>query len=201
MTNSLQFIQGGEIVKRLMIMTVGKTHSGKTTFARLLEQSFENSFVMDQDNQAEFINTYYQKLQPNEGPNIFKNSLSRFIVEYAIENTKLHLIICNSNRNRISRLKLFDELFTQEQFIRILVNFDIPDEVLLNRVKQSQRSTNIFRGSYSNFEEGLIRQQHESSNEDIIEPTIDEAEYLFVIKDNKDVESVIQKIVYIAQCL
>lgn len=201
MTNSLQFIQGGQIVKRLMIMTVGKTHSGKTTFARLLEQSLENSFVMDQDNQAEFINTYYQKLQPNTGPNIFKNSLSRFIVEYAIENTKLHLIICNSNRNRISRLKLFDELFTQEQFIRILVNFDIPDEVLLNRVKQSQRSTNIFRGSYSSFEEVLIRQQHESSNEDIIEPTIDEAEYLFVIKDNKDVESVIQKIVYIAQCL
>ncbi len=201
MTNSLQFIQGGQIVKRLMIMTVGKTHSGKTTFARLLEHSLENSFVMDQDNQAEFINTYYQKLQPNEGPNIFKNSLSRFIVEYAIENTKLHLIICNSNRNRISRLKLFDELFTQEQFIRILVNFDIPDEVLLNRVKQSQRSTNIFRGSYSSFEEVLIRQQHESSNEDIIEPTIDEAEYLFVIKDNKDVESVIQKIVYIAQCL
>lgn len=201
MTNSLQFIQGGQIVKRLMIMTVGKTHSGKTTFARLLEQSLENSFVMDQDNQAEFINTYYQKLQPNTGPNIFKNSLSRFIVEYAIENTKLHLIICNSNRNRISRLKLFDELFTQEQFIRILVNFDIPDEVLLNRVKQSQRSTNIFRGSYSSFEEVLIRQQHESSNEDIIEPTIDEAEYLFEIKDNKDVESVIQKIVYIAQCL
>ncbi|RPJ94131.1 ATP-binding protein [Rummeliibacillus sp. TYF005] len=188
-------------MKRLMIMTVGKTHSGKTTFARLLEQSLENSFVMDQDNQAEFINTYYQKLQPNEGPNIFKNSLSRFIVEYAIENTKLHLIICNSNRNRISRLKLFDELFTQEQFIRILVNFDIPDEVLLNRVKQSQRSTNIFRGSYSSFEEVLIRQQHESSNEDVIEPTIDEAEYLFVIKDNKDVESVIQKIVYIAKCL
>lgn len=201
MTNSLQFIQGGQIVKRLMIMTVGKTHSGKTTFARLLEQSLENSFVMDQDNQAEFINTYYQKLQPNTGPNIFKNSLSRFIVEYAIENTKLHLIICNSNRNRISRLKLFDELFTQEQFIRILVNFDIPDEVLLNRVKQSQRSTNIFRGSYSSFEEVLIRQQHESSNEDVIEPTIDEADYLFEIKDNKEVESVIQKIVYIAKCL
>ena len=201
MTNSLQFIQGGQIVKRLMIMTVGKTHSGKTTFARLLEQSLENSFVMDQDNQAEFINTYYQKLQPNTGPNIFKNSLSRFIVEYAIENTKLHLIICNSNRNRISRLKLFDELFTQEQFIRILVNFDIPDEVLLNRVKQSQRSTNIFRGPYSNFEEVLNRQQQESSNEDVIEPTIDEADYLFEIKDNKEVDPVIQKIVYIAKCL
>lgn len=182
-------------------MTVGKTHSGKTTFARLLEQSLENSFVMDQDNQAEFINTYYQKLQPNTGPNIFKNSLSRFIVDYAIENTDLHLIICNSNRNRTSRLKLFDELFVQEQFIRILVNFDIPDEVLLNRVKQSQRSTNIFRGPYSNFEEVLIRQQQESSNEDVIEPTIDEAEYLFVIKDNRDVDSVIQKIIYIAQCL
>ena len=182
-----------------MIMTVGKTHSGKTTFARLLEQSLEDSIVMDQDNQAEFINTYYQKLQPNEGPNIFKNSLSRFIVEYAIENTKLHLIICNSNRNRKSRLKLFKELFTKEQFIRILVNFDIPDEDLRIRIKQSHRSTNIFRGPYSNFEEVLIRQQAESFNVDVVEPTIDEAVYLFVIKNNKDVDSVIQKIIYIAQ--
>lgn len=182
-------------------MTVGKTHSGKTTFARLLEQRLENSFVMDQDNQAEFINTHYEKLQPKIGPNILKNSLSRFIVDYAIENTHLHLIICNSNRNIKSRKKLFDEVFTSEKFIRILVNFDIADEVLINRVRQSQRSTNIFRGTYSNFEQVLIRQQKESLKEDVVEPSIDEAEYLFVVENNKDVDSVIQKIIQIGKCL
>ena len=182
-------------------MTVGKTHSGKTTFARLLEQRLENSFVMDQDNQAEFINTHYEKLQPKIGPNNFKNSLSRFIVDYAIENTNLHLIICNSNRSITNRKTLFDEVFTSEKFIRILVNFDIADEILLNRVKQSERSTNIFRGSYSNFEQVLLRQQKESFKEDIVDPSIDEAEYLFVIKSNEDVDSVIHEIIQIAKCL
>lgn len=182
-------------------MTVGKTHSGKTTFARLLEQRLENSFVMDQDNQAEFIITYYEKLQPKIGPNIFKNSLSRFIVDYAIENTNLHLIICNSNRSIKSRKKLFDEVFTSEKFVRILINFNIADEILLNRVKQSKRSTNIFRGSYSNFEQVLLRQQKESLNEDIVDPSIGEAEYLFVIKNNEGVDSVIHEIIQIAKCL
>ena len=55
---------------------------------------------MDQDNQAEFINTHYEKLQPAKGPNTFKHGLSKFIVDYAKEYTNLHLIICNSNRSK-----------------------------------------------------------------------------------------------------
>ena len=51
---------------------------------------------MDQDNQAEFINTHYEKLQPAEGANTFKHGLSKFIVDYAKEHTNLHLIISNS---------------------------------------------------------------------------------------------------------
>ena len=77
-----------------------KTHSGKTTFARELEKEFPHSFVMDQDNQAEFINAHYEKLQPAEGTNTFKHGLSKFIVDYAKEHTSLHLIICNSNRSK-----------------------------------------------------------------------------------------------------
>lgn len=47
-------------MKRLVIMTVGKTHSGKTTFARDLELALNNAFVMDQDITAEFLHTYYE---------------------------------------------------------------------------------------------------------------------------------------------
>lgn len=70
-------------MKRLVIITVGKTHSGKTTFAKELEKELPNSFIMDQDNQAEFINTYYEKLQPTEGTNTLKHGLSKFIVDYS----------------------------------------------------------------------------------------------------------------------
>jgi predicted kinase len=187
--------------KRLVVITVGKTHSGETTFAHALEQELSNSIVIDQDNHAEFINTFYKNLQPEKGPNTLKHAISKLIVNYAIEQTNFHLIICNSNRNRKERLNLIKELFPINKFTSILVHFDIPDHILHARVIQSQRSTNVFRGAYSNFEEVLIRQQAESFNEDVIDPVKGEADHLFVIKDSDEVTSVIQRIVHIAQCL
>ncbi|MDF9557341.1 AAA family ATPase [Bacillus tropicus] len=188
-------------MKRLVIITVGKTHSGKTTFAKALEKELPHSFVMDQDNQAEFINTHYEKLQPAEGPNTFKHGLSKFIVDYAKEHTSLHLIISNSNRSRNSRMYLLNELFQKEEYVRILVHFDIRDDVLYERVSRSTRSTNIFRGGYSNFKEVLDRQQDELLHEDVVDPIENEADYLFVIRNSKDVNSTIEEIVHLAKVL
>ncbi|MBF7149516.1 AAA family ATPase [Bacillus toyonensis] len=188
-------------MKRLVIITVGKTHSGKTTFAKVLEKELPPSFVMDQDNQAEFINTHYEKLQPTEGPNTFKHGLSKFIVDYAKEHSNLHLIICNSNRSKNGRFYLLNELFPQNEYVRILVHFDIPDDVLYERVARSTRSTNIFRGGYSNFKEVLDRQQVESLHEDVVDPIENEADYLFVIHDSKGVNTTIEEIVHLAKDL
>ena len=55
-------------MKRFVIMTVGKTHSGKTTFAKSLEQVLDNALIIDQDNHAEFINTFYKSLIARKGP-------------------------------------------------------------------------------------------------------------------------------------
>lgn len=188
-------------MKRLVIITVGKTHSGKTTFAKALEKELPHSFVMDQDNQAEFINTHYEKLQPAEGPNTFKHGLSKFIVDYAKEHTNLHLIISNSNRSKNGRLYLLNELFPQNEYVRILVHFDIPDDVLYERVARSTRNTNIFRGGYASFKEVLDRQQTESLHEDVVDPIENEADYLFVIRNSKDVNSTIEEIVHLAKVL
>ncbi|MFC7686385.1 AAA family ATPase [Ureibacillus sp. GCM10028918] len=177
-------------MKRLVVITVGKTHSGKTTFARALEKELSHSLVIDQDNHAEFINTYYKNLLPIQGSNTLKHEISRLIIQYGKNHTNLQFIICNANRSRKDRRYLLEELFNQNQFIRILVHFDIPDKVLQNRVTQSRRSTNIFRGATS-FEEVLIRQQAESLKEDVSNPIEGEANRLFVIKDNKEVEAVI----------
>ncbi|WP_377888000.1 AAA family ATPase [Alkalihalobacillus sp. R86527] len=186
-------------MKRLAITTVGKTHSGKTTFAKALEKKLKKSLVMDQDNQAEFINRFYKQLQPKEGPNTLKHALSKLIVDYAIKHSDYHLIVCNSNRSRKGRFYLLEELFNRNDFYRIIVHFNIPDDVLMNRVRQSQRSTNIVRGDYSNFEEVLVSQQADSLKEDVVDPVEDEADHLFVITDNEQVDSVIQKIISIAQ--
>lgn len=188
-------------MKRLVIITVGKTHSGKSTFARDLERELDNSFVMDQDNHAEFINTYYKRLQPKSGPNTLKHSISKLIVNYAKEHTDLHIIASSANRTKKGRKYLLEEVFPKKEFVRILVHFDIPDEVLYERVTNSQRCTNIFRGSYSNFEEVLLRQQAESQLEGVVDPVEGETDHLFVIEDNEEVGSVIKEIVHISKCL
>lgn len=46
-------------MKRLAILTIGKTHSGKSTFAKILNSNLLNSLVIDQDHHAEFLNNYY----------------------------------------------------------------------------------------------------------------------------------------------
>ncbi|MDX8366118.1 AAA family ATPase [Cytobacillus sp. IB215665] len=188
-------------MKRLAIITVGKTHSGKTTFAKALEKKLNNSFVMDQDNHAEFINTYYEKLQPKQGPNILKHSISTLIVNYAKEHTDFHIISCSANRTRKGRKFLLEEIYDKDEFVRILVHFDIPDEILYDRVIHSQRSTNIFRGPYSNFKEVLLRQQAESQLDGVVDPEEGDADHLFIIKDNKEVDSVIKEIVHISKSL
>lgn len=179
-------------MKRLVVITVGKTHSGKTTFARMLEKQLTNSVVIDQDSHAEFIHNYYQKLLPTKGPNTFKYTLTQTIVNYAIHKTDRHLILCNSNRYYPARIQLLN-YFREQQFTTVLVYFDLPKSVLETRVKHSKRSTNILR-SAKNFDEVLERQQNEEDQEDLKEPQNEEANYLFVIKKESEVPSVIKTI-------
>lgn len=183
-------------MKRIVIITVGKTHSGKTTFATALERTLKNSVVIDQDNHAVFINTFYQKLLPMQGANTLKYAITKTIVDFAMEQTDSHLILCNSNRNKQGRLQLLKH-FMEKGFKTILVYFDIPDETLRQRIAESSRSTDIFR-SASTFEEVLVKQQAESSNRDVTAPTEEEADYLYVIKDSCEIQSVIAEIVKIA---
>jgi len=93
-------------MKRLVIITVGKTHSGKTTFAKELEQHLHNSLMIDQDNHAEFIIAYYKSLLPEHEPYTIKYAVTQTIVDYAVNQTNFHLILCNSNRARKGRLDL-----------------------------------------------------------------------------------------------
>ncbi|SDT51072.1 AAA domain-containing protein [Paenibacillaceae bacterium GAS479] len=179
-------------MKRLAIITVGKTHSGKTTFAKTLEQNLPNSVVIDQDNHAEFINTYYRKLLSQDGPNTLKSAISQNIVNYAVNETNYHLILCNANRNRVGRMMLLNRLH-QDGFFTVIVYFDIPDSVLNSRIAISQRSKAIFR-SASSFEEVLYRQQAESQNDDMSPPAENEADRLFVIKDGSQINSIIDEI-------
>jgi adenylate kinase family enzyme len=184
------------MMNRLVIMTVGKTHSGKTTFAKALEKELHNSVVIDQDNHAEFLHTYYQPLLPKNGPNLIKYALTQTIVEYAVNETDYHLILCNSNRSRAGRLKRLEQ-YHHKGFTSILVHFDISEHILKERIAKSNRSTTVLRTA-TTFEEVLTRQEEET-NKDVIAPIKGEAKHLFVINHPDEVQSVINRIVKIAR--
>ncbi|UOY92364.1 ATP-binding protein [Ectobacillus sp. JY-23] len=182
-------------MKRLAVITVGKTHSGKTTFARRLEKELPNAVVMDQDNQAAFLHTYYERLMPQEGPNVIKHALSQLLVEYAKTQTDAHIIVCNANRSQNARKTLLEDVFPPAQFVRILVHFAIPDEVLHERVQESTRSTTIMRGPYTTFAEVLAKQQAQPE----IDPAEGEADYLFVLQHTDEVPIVIEEVVALSR--
>lgn len=185
-------IEIGEILMdRLVVMTVGKTHSGKTTFAQELESVLQQAIVIDQDNHAEFINEHYKKLRPIEGPNTLKFSVTDAIVNYATEQSNFHIILSNSNLNKSGRAKVL-RYFHNKEFKSIIVYFDLPDDLLKDRVIRTQRSKAIFR-SASSFLEVLERQENLLE----IQPSKDEANYIFIIKDPNNIAEVIQQIIAI----
>ncbi|WP_421385454.1 AAA family ATPase [Bacillus salacetis] len=179
-------------MQRMVIMTIGKTHSGKSTFAKLLEERLNDSLLIDQDNHAEFLNEFYPKLLPDKGPNTLKYTVSKTILDYAAAQTDLHIILCNSNRHREGRSKILEYLKDQG-FKSVLVNFEISDDILQQRVSDSNRSTKIFR-SASSFSEVLMKQNSEEAES----PGEEEADHLFSIQKPGDIHQVIEEIIQIS---
>ncbi|MBO7745835.1 ATP-binding protein [Paenibacillus sp. MWE-103] len=183
-------------MNRIVVMTVGKTHSGKTTFAKQLESQLKNTITIDQDNHASFINAHYKSLRPKEGPNTLKYAVTQTIVDYAVKQTNCNLVLCNSNLARNGRMNLLD-YFRRNGIVSILVYFDIPEVVIKERITESQRSKDIFR-SASTFEEVLARQQESDSSA----PEIGEADHFFIVNRNEeDVPLVIKQITEIMEPL
>ncbi|WP_010275539.1 ATP-binding protein [Paenibacillus senegalensis] len=180
-------------MNRLVVMTVGKTHSGKTTFAKELESILQHAVVIDQDNHAEFINEHYKKLRPNEGPNTLKFTITNAIVDYAVAHSDFHLILSNSNLNKQGRSNHL-KFFHDRGFVSIIVYFELPLELLKERVETTQRSKTIFR-SASSFMEVLERQEMLNPEK----PSKEEANYLFVIHNPDDAAEIMQQIKEISQ--
>ncbi|EMA6342860.1 ATP-binding protein [Bacillus cytotoxicus] len=175
------------MVERYVILTIGKTHSGKSTFARKLEKELEHTVVIDQDEHAVFLQSVYPLLVPKEGENILKYSITERIIEYTILNTAYHMIVCNANLQEAPRTRLIQQ-FQKHGFKVIVVKFDLPVHIIKNRIASSQRNTAILRTVHS-FEEVLYNQESIE-----VPKHVSGADMEFSIFDEKDAEIVIRKI-------
>ncbi|WP_263864048.1 ATP-binding protein [Paenibacillus lycopersici] len=177
-------------------MTVGKTHSGKTTFARSLERELPNAVVIDQDHHAGFLAAYYKPLLPQQHSNALKHAITQTIVEYAIAETDKHVLLCNSNLDYSARKRLLDP-FHAHGFSSILVYFDLPSHLLHERVAASGRSAAL--GIEVSFDDVLDRQEARYDNGEWTAPGRDETHARFVIDDPAQTGHVKQRILRIIQ--
>ena len=179
-----------------VIMTVGKTHSGKTTFGHKIAKKLKQYCLLDSDILAEFLKEYVPDLYKSDfvknsnkissGYNLKKKILTE-IYKHALK-TNIPIIITNANSTKEIRKNIY-LLSKKEKHKLILVYFDLPEKVLINRIKKSKKSTNCLTES-KNFLNLLLNKQAERFEK----PNIKEADIFFKITDNNSYQEALKEI-------
>lgn len=146
-------------------MTTGKTHSGKTTFGKKLAKKIKNNVLIDTDQIAEFLKDSYPNLYSND---FLKNSTKLapgYFLKKEVANTifknafKTDYIIISTSAN--STKKLRSSLITLAKKNNrkvIMVYFNLPEEILLNRIDKNNRSKKCLYYS-KDFKDLLLNKQ------------------------------------------
>lgn len=147
-----------------LIMFIGKTHSGKTTFAKELEKIKKDVLVLEADPVALFMRENFPKLRElddKEHSGAFQNASLKYrifllLLEFSMSFGKT-IILSNSNMYEKGR-KLVFKLAKKYRYKVIGVYFDFPEEFLISRIKKSKRTMKILRVS-KDFNELIINQR------------------------------------------
>lgn len=177
-------------------MTVGKTHSGKTTFGKKLAQKIKNHILIDNDQITEFLKDEYSNLYNSdflENSNqlspgfILKKELIAVILKNAF---KTNLIVISTGANSTKKLrKNLSDLARKSGRKVIIIYFNLDEKILLDRIDKGGRSKKCLYHS-KDFRDLLLNKQalrFESASEK-------EADYFFEIKKVADTKEVFEKV-------
>ncbi len=173
-----------------LVMFIGKTHSGKTTFAKELEKINKDILVLEADPIALFMRENFPKLREMDNKehigkfqNVsLKYKLFLLLLEFSMSFGKT-IILSNSNMYKSGR-KLIFNLAKKFGYKIIGVYFDFPEDFLLKRIKKSKRTTKILRVS-KNFNDLIINQRTRMEI-----PTSKEFDLFYVIKSENDFDKI-----------
>lgn len=88
---------------------------------------------------------------------MIKYKLTETLVQYAVNHTQHHIVLCNSNLNEFNRNRLIQR-FINSGFRIIIVKFDLPIEILESRINEVRRDTSILR-TVQTFKDALNSQK------------------------------------------
>lgn len=180
---------------KILIMFVGKTHSGKTTFAKELKKEAEDVLILEADPIAAFMKNEFPDLRmsdDDEHAKLFENLTLKFrtfllFIEFSLSLGK-PIILSNSNMTMSLRESILN-LSKKFNYRTVGVYFDFPEELLLNRVQNSNRETIVLRKTVS-FKELVIKQRDRMQM-----PTPSEFDEFFTINSQDSLELVKQDLI------
>lgn len=140
-----------------LIMFIGKTHSGKTTFAKELEKENKELVVLEADPISLFLKEHFPKLIEDSSKEInLKYQTFLLFVESAMSTGKM-ILLSNSNMYRKGRELIFN-LSKKYNYKIQGVYFDYPENTLFERAQISNRNTAVLNRS-RDFNELIINQR------------------------------------------
>lgn len=175
-----------------LIMTTGKTHSGKTTFGIKLSKKIKNNILIDTDQIAEFLKDNYPNLYSKD---FLKNSAKLapgYFLKKEVANTifknafKTNFTIISTSANSTKKLRhSLVALAKKNNRKVIMVYFNLPEKILLNRIDKSNRSKKCLY--YSKDFKDLLLNKQSNRFEDANKK---ESDYFFEINKTADVNNV-----------
>jgi len=179
---------------KYVIMCVGFTHSGKTTFAKKLIQSVYDIVLIDNDEIACFINekyplavfSDYNKVKRTYKEPNFKFLIFQEIFKFCLR-ARLNVIHSSGNLGEDSR-QFIKKNVKKHNYKLITIFFNLPREVILERIKNTKKDTKAFKSSKS-WSEILPRQDRYAK----LPPSKKDTIY-FEIKNDRDYQEVFKEV-------
>ena len=185
-----------------LIMTVGKTHSGKTTFGKSLAKKIKTNCLIDTDEIAEFLKDNYGNLYNGDFLNNSNELAPAFFLKKQIAHTifeaafKTNLLIISTSANSTKNLRKGLVTLSKKNKRRvIMVYFNLAEKTLLERIENSKRSKKCLYHS-KNFKDLLLNKQSIRFEE----PNKNEADYFFEINKAADDKKVFKEILKLISC-
>ena len=176
--------------QKFAVMTVGKTHSGKSTFAKMLHQQLPSFHIIETDPIAIFLKEYAPGLAEIRGeasgdfskPTL-KFKLFETVVDHTLEYSQ-NIILANSNMWAVGRKRVVDTL-QNSGYTVIMVYLNPHEDVMFGRIKSAGRST-VQLSSSKDYSELLIKQRDRMTP-----PTAEEADHFIEITDQDQIPEII----------
>lgn len=179
-----------------VIMTVGKTHAGKTTFGKKIANKINNFCLLDSDEIAEFLKDKYPLLY-NQDHSLNSNELvpgyylkRAILLEVYKQALKTNLTIISTSANSTKKIRTkIKGMLKKEGRKLIIIYFNVSEEVLMKRIGASNRSRKCLYYS-KDFVDLLVNKQGHRFEA----PDKREADYFFEIKDDVSSKKVFNEV-------